>query len=126
MFERQACHRCHTGASKLGPDLAGAAARFSRRDLFEAILDPSKDIAPPYRTTSITTRDGQTYIGIIVYESPDATMLQTGPDVVVRLSGVDSQSMRPSRQSLMPNGLLNEASDQDLADLLVFLKSLTK
>ncbi len=126
VFQQRSCNRCHTGASKLGPDLAGAATRFSKHDLFEAILDPSKDVAPPYRTTSVTDREGQTFIGLVVYESPDATMLQTGPDTIVRLSGIDKGAMRPSRQSLMPTGLLNDASDQDLADLLAFLKSLTK
>ncbi len=125
-FQKLSCHRCHTGASKLGPDLTGAATRFNRRDLFEAIFDPSKDVAPPYRTTSVTDRNGQTVVGLMVYESPDATLLQTGPDTIVRLTGIDKQAMRPSRQSLMPTGLLNEASDQDLADLLAFLQSIKK
>ena len=69
---------------------------------------------------------GQSYNGLIVYESPDTTMIQTGPDTVVRLTGVRKDGMRKSNLSLMPTGLLNEAKDQDIADLYEYLKTLKK
>jgi hypothetical protein len=50
--------------------------------------------------------------------------LQTGPDVTVRVTDVDKSSMRPSGQSLMPSGLLDTLSDQDLSDLYAHLKTL--
>lgn len=124
VFAARACQRCHAGASRLGPDLAGAAARFSREDLFAAIYDPNRDVAPPYRTTSVFTPSGETHHGLIVYESPDGTLLQTGPDTTVRLTGIPPSAMRPSRVSLMPTGLLADAQDQELADLFAYLKSL--
>ncbi|MBX9789832.1 MAG: c-type cytochrome [Pirellulales bacterium] len=129
IFERQNCHRCHRGNERrgndrLGPDLAGAAARFSRDDLFAAIVDPSRDVAPLYRTTIISTRDGRVFTGLIVYESPDGTLLQTGPDTTVRITGDELASQRASEQSLMPTGLLAGLSDQQLADLDAYLRSL--
>jgi putative heme-binding domain-containing protein len=126
IYEKRACHRCHSAAGRLGPDLAGAAARFSREDLFAAILDPNRDVAPLYQTTEVVTDAGQSYNGLIVYESPDTTMIQTGPDTVVRLTGVRKDGMRKSNVSLMPTGLLNEATDQDIVDLYEFLKTLKK
>jgi hypothetical protein len=59
-----------------------------------------------------------------VYESPEGTLLQTGPDTTVRITDVEKSSMRPSTQSLMPSGLLDTFSDQDLADLYAHLKSI--
>ena len=70
----------------LGPNLSGAASRFSREDLFEAIVNPSKDVAPPYRTTSFQLKDGQVHTGIIAFESADGYILQTGATSTVRIS----------------------------------------
>ncbi|MGE0537360.1 MAG: hypothetical protein AB7O68_20475 [Pirellulales bacterium] len=130
VFERQSCHRCHRGDERrgndrLGPDLAGAAARFSREDLFAAIVDPNRSVAPAFRTTIITTLDGRMYQGLIVYESPDGTLLQTGPDTTVRVTGDELASQRAGEQSLMPTGLLNGLTDRQLADLDAYLRSLT-
>lgn len=123
-FEKRACHRCHRGTSRLGPDLVGAAGRFSREDLFTAILDPNKDVSPLYQTQAAVTRGGLVYYGLLVYESPESTLVQTGPDTTVRVAGDDLESIRPSRNSLMPVGLLNELSDRDLADLYAYLRTL--
>jgi putative membrane-bound dehydrogenase-like protein len=130
VFEKQACHRCHAAGTRatnprLGPDLAGAANRMSREDLFAAIIYPSRDVSPAYRTTSIVTRAGRVYQGIVVYESPDGTLLQTSPDVTVRITGQELLSMEPGDRSLMPDGLLNDLSDGALADLYAYLKGLT-
>jgi hypothetical protein len=83
VFQKRSCIKCHAGTSPLGPDLAGAAARFSREDLFAAILDPSKDVAPLYQTTQVVTRSGRMVHGLVVYESPDSTMIQTDPETTV-------------------------------------------
>jgi len=125
-FDKQSCHRCHMGQSRLGPDLAGVGARFSRADLFTAILDPSKDVAPAYRTKQVVTPSGEVFTGLMIYDSPEAILLQTGPDTTVRVSGVAPESMRDSPTSLMPNGLLNDATDENLADLYAYLRTITK
>jgi putative heme-binding domain-containing protein len=123
VFQKKSCHKCHAGNSPLGPSLAGAANRFSREDLFGSILDPHKEVAPPYQTTQIATSSGKVYSGLIVYESPDGTLLQTTPDTTIRIAGDEILSMKKGRVSLMPSGLLNDVSDQDLADLYAYLKS---
>ena len=124
VFEKLSCHRCHRGQSRLGPDLTGAAGRFSREDLFAAIVDPNKEVAPLYQTMQVLTRDGEVHDGLVVYESPESTLLQTGPDTTIRITGVQSQ--RLSAISIMPTGLLNDATDQELADLYAYMKTLTK
>lgn len=123
LFQKKACHKCHAGNSPLGPNLAGAAARFSREDLFGSILDPHKEVAPPYQTTQIATSSGKVYSGLIVYESPDGTLVQTTPDTTIRIAGDEILSMKKGRVSLMPSGLLNDVSDLDLADLYAYLKT---
>jgi putative membrane-bound dehydrogenase-like protein len=124
VYEKKSCHRCHAGQSRLGPDLAGAASRLSRRDLFAAIVEPSREVAPPYRATLVETRSGKIHHGLVIYESPEATLLETSPGTTVRIGGDEFLRMQPSTLSLMPAGLLNDATDQDLADLDAWLRTL--
>lgn len=124
VFERRACHRCHQVSGHLGPELKGAVSRMSRDDLFTAILDPNLEVSPAFQTTVIATNSGQVYHGVIVYESPEGTLLQTGPDTTVRITDTEKSSMRKSTQSLMPSGLLDTLSDQDVSDLYAYLRTL--
>jgi putative heme-binding domain-containing protein len=125
-FEKFSCARCHLGRSRLGPDLNGVANRFSRRDLFLAIVDPSRDISPAYRTMQVETGSGQVVVGQIVYESPEATLVQTDADTTVRISGEEIRALGPSPLSPMPSGLLRAATDDELADLYAYLRTLEK
>jgi putative heme-binding domain-containing protein len=124
VFVKASCAACHSGSQALGPDLHGITGRFSRDDLFTAILLPSKDISPRYRTTAVSLTDGKTYQGLVIYEATDSLILQTGPSVTVRVPAEKVESRRVSDVSLMPAGLLDKLSDTDIADLYVYLKGL--
>jgi putative heme-binding domain-containing protein len=124
VFHKASCASCHSGAQALGPDLRGVAGRFSRADLFTAILQPSKDVSPRYRTTQITTAAGKVYQGLIIYEAVDSVLLQTGPATTVRLTNPQIRDRRLTTTSLMPAGLLDKLGDRDIADLYAHLKSL--
>ncbi len=124
LFRSRACVTCHTGSTRLGPDLTAVTTRFSRGDLFDAIIYPSRDVAPPYRVTRIETHSGQVYYGIVAFFSADGIILQTGAATTVRLATPDIASESPSTRSLMPNGLLKGLKPEDLADLYSYLQTL--
>jgi putative membrane-bound dehydrogenase-like protein len=124
LFRARGCAACHTGTSRLGPDLTGVTNRLSRADLFDAILYPSRDVAPPYRVVKIETRDGQAYSGIVAFESADGVILQTGAATTVRVATADMASRQPTTRSLMPDGLLKDLKPDDLADLYSHLQTL--
>jgi putative heme-binding domain-containing protein len=92
--------------------------------LFSAILQPSKDISPRYRTTQVETIDGKSYQGLIVYEAVDGMILQSGPTETIRIDGRRIESKRVTDRSLMPSGLIDKWSDRDIADLYAYLKEL--
>ncbi|MEK6237526.1 MAG: hypothetical protein N2C14_22695, partial [Planctomycetales bacterium] len=123
-FQRRACARCHGNNARLGPDLKAVARRFSREDLFTAILDPNRDVSPAYRLTQLETSSGQIISGQVLYDSPESTLVQTGPDTTVRITGVEIVSRRKSPLSPMPAGLLREASDQEAADLYAWFRKM--
>jgi putative heme-binding domain-containing protein len=124
VFSKASCASCHSGAQALGPDLHGVTGRFSRADLFTAILQPSKEVSSRYRTTQISTATGKVYQGLIVYEAVDSVILQTGPTETIRLTNPQIRERRLTSMSLMPSGLLDRLSDRDVGDLYAYLKSL--
>jgi putative heme-binding domain-containing protein len=124
VFNKASCAACHSGAQALGPDLRGVTGRFSRADLFAAIVQPSKDVSPRYRTTRITTANGKMYQGLIIYEAIDSVLLQTGPAETIRLTNPQIQERRVTTTSLMPVGLLDRFDDREIADLYAYLQSL--
>ena len=126
IFTKANCASCHSGAQALGPDLHGVANRFSRVDLLTAILQPSKDIASRYRTTQVLTANGKIHQGLVVYESTDSMIIQTGPTAAVRLDGTQIASKRLTDISLMPAGLLDMLKDEEIADLYAYLKGLNE
>lgn len=62
----------------------------------------------------------------MVYESVDGITLQEIGGNTVRINTNDIESRAVSEKSLMPEGLLNESTDQDWADLFAFLNQAKK
>jgi hypothetical protein len=50
-------------------------------------------------------------------------VLGTGPDTEVRITRADIVEMRPGAVSVMPAGLDQQLTKQELADLIAFLKN---
>lgn len=124
LFRKRACIQCHGNRSALGPALAGVAKRFSRKDLFTAIVAPNRDVSPRYQTTVIGTVDGKVYTGLVVYRSVDGLTLRNSNNQTTRIEAdeIDFESKKSS--SLMPEGLLKDLTPADLADLNAYLQSL--
>ncbi|MFN0051181.1 MAG: PVC-type heme-binding CxxCH protein [Planctomycetales bacterium] len=122
LYTARGCAQCHGGGSGLGPDLAGVAGRFSRDDLFLAIALPNRDVSPRYQTTRIETKSGKVYTGMIVYGSNEGFVLRNATNQTFRIESSDIESRRVLPISLMPEGLLKDLTDTDLADLYAFLK----
>lgn len=124
VFLKANCASCHSSSQSVGPDLAGIAGRFSRADLFTAIVQPSRDVAARYQVTIAETTDGKIYQGLVIYDAVDSLLLQTGPSATVRLDGHAVVSRRVATVSLMPAGLLDPLSDQEIVDLYAYLRTL--
>ena len=121
---RLGCARCHGGRRALGPDLQGVARRFSRSDLFAAIVDPDRDVSPRYQTTSIVTRDGNVWTGLIVYESVDGLLLRDANLRTWRIEASEIEDRIRQPTSLMPSDLLQDLTPEDIADLNAWLQNL--
>jgi putative membrane-bound dehydrogenase-like protein len=120
-----ACATCHAvkgvGAA-VGPDLTKIGAIRAGRDLLESVVFPSSSFARGYEPFVVQTTGNVVHAGTLAGESGDALVLRTPAEVRVPRSAV--KSIRQDRVSIMPQGLDEQLSRQELADLLAFLQSL--
>lgn len=124
LYEKRACVQCHGGRTALGPDLSGVTGRFSKEDLFTAIVLPSRDVSARYQTTIIQTTDGKSFAGLIVYESVDGLLLRNATHQTFRIEASQIEERQKSPVSLMPAGLLKDLTPADYADLYAYLATL--
>ncbi len=124
-----ACHRLGDTGRAVGPDLTSVARRFSRRDLLESILTPSKVVAENYRDDVLVTADGRLLVGRIVPSSDyRSSTLQIAthplaPEQIVEIDKRQVESHVKSHVSVMPQGLLDVFTRQEILDLLAFIES---
>ena len=129
LFGAAGCFACHAVGGEggaLGPDLTGASKRFSTRDLLEAIVEPSREISDQYNTVTVRLRDGRALSGRIVNLNENGLGLAANladPANVVRFPEPDVVSVEPAKISLMPPGLLDSLSGEEILDLLAFLRT---
>ena len=71
----------------------------------------------------VQTKSDEQYNGVLRKDAPDEVVLATGADAEVRIARADIADMRPGTTSIMPAGLDQQLSKQELADLLAFLKA---
>ncbi len=125
--ERLACTKCHSidaKGGKAGPDLFSVGDQFPRRDLIEAVLQPSAVIAVGYSTTIVETKSGEEYQGVLK-QSTDAWIELAGADGQrLRIAREEIERQRGSSLSLMPDGLQAGLTLPEFTDLIEYLVSL--
>lgn len=119
-----ACHRVGSDGGKIGPDLTKVGERRSQRDLLEAVLYPSSSVGQGYETYVIQTSGGQTVTGLVTRRTADAIFLRTPDQKDIRVATADIEQMKPSPVSIMPAGLENTMTNDQLRDLIAYLRSL--
>lgn len=123
---KAACSACHAigyAGGRLGPDLTRIGRIRNERDLLEAIVYPSASFVRSYEPVTVVTDSGDDYTGVLLVDGADEIVLGTGPGSEVRIARNEIQEMRPGTLSVMPAGLDEQLTLQELADLIAFLKA---
>ena len=120
-----ACHRFGNQGGSVGPDLTAVSSRFTRRDLLESIILPSKVVSDQYQNTTYLRKDGEELTGRPIDEDDQKLVLVTNPltGEQTTLLKKDIQSATPARLSPMPEGLVNILTKDEILDLLAYLES---
>ena len=129
MFGAAACFKCHRFAGEggiIGPDLTGVGKRFNNQYLLESLIEPSKVISDQYQASIFLTSDGRTVVGKVANLNGDKLMVITNmlePGSFTNIATGEIEEVQPSRVSMMPNGLLDTLDQEEILDLLAYLKS---
>ena len=128
VYEAAQCLQCHkfgTEGGSVGSELTAVSSRFTRRDILESILEPSKVISEQYQATVIRTTDGRIVDGRIIEEDAQKVVIQPNqllPEKVqIKKSEIDKRM--PSKVSPMPAALVNNFTREEVLDLLAYVES---
>jgi putative heme-binding domain-containing protein len=120
----QACHFVQGQGRHFGPDLSRIGAQQGAAQILESILSPSKAVAPLYRATIVTTRDGMSQAGFVRGRGVSEIVLSTPAGSSAKVKLADIAKEETLLTSLMPEGLLQGLTPQEAADLVAYLAGL--
>jgi putative membrane-bound dehydrogenase-like protein len=116
------CHRVEGRGADVGPDLS-LIGRTERKWIAESILQPSAVVAPHYQAWQVRTADGRTRTGLLVGTHLDKSVYIDEMGGRFEVLAGDVEDVRAAKNSIMPDGLLDALTDQEIRDLIAYLAS---
>ena len=128
VFEKVQCLACHHFAGEggtIGPDITSSINRYSRQDLLEAILLPSKAVSDQYQDSIFLTHEEELVTGKVMREEDGNLFIRTNPfDLnLTVLAKEDILSTKRSTVSSMPQGLLDSLDKEEILNLIAYIES---
>jgi putative heme-binding domain-containing protein len=122
VFKRscQTCHAVQGVGKRVGPDLASISSRRSELLLVD-ILDPSRQVSPDFVSYIALTKGGQALSGLIIAETAESVTLRREEGEQQTIPRTEIEQLRASGKSMMPDGLEQSLTPEQLTDLLEFL-----
>lgn len=121
---QKSCANCHVlyGQGRLiGPDLTGSN-RKNLDYLLENIVDPSASVAANFRSVSVTLADGRVLSGVVGEQNERIVTLLTAQEPQT-LDRKEIEEITQTTQSLMPEGMLQNLSAEQIRNLVGYLQS---
>jgi putative membrane-bound dehydrogenase-like protein len=122
-FEKtcSACHQLAGMGQAVGPDLAALTDK-STGYLLTALLDPNAAVEGRFVAYQLETTDDETYVGLLSDENASALTILQPNGIRQRVPRASIKSLTSSKLSLMPEGLEQGMTVQDVADLIAFVQ----
>ena len=120
------CHQVNNEGFDFGPKLSEIGSKYPKEGLLEAIVHPSKGISFGSEGWELKLKDGSTLTGIIASKTETDMIVKFPGGAKQNLKTSDVKSMKQLKVSMMPEGLYENMSSQDLANLLEYLSTLKK
>jgi putative heme-binding domain-containing protein len=123
------CAKCHTVngvGQEVGPDLSEIGGKLSTEAMFESILNPSAGISHNYEMHTVLTSDGRTMSGVLISQTEAEVTLKDKDAILQIIRTDDIDDMKKQSKSLMPDDLQKLLSEQQLIDIVEYMRSLKK
>lgn len=128
LFKAASCSGCHKLEDQgrvFGPDLAGLADKKHNVEyILNAILNPSKDIEDKFQSYTFVMDDGRSITGMITEETDKDVQVVIDPlakDSATVLPKDEIEERIKSTVSMMPKGLLDKLSREEILDLVAYV-----
>jgi putative heme-binding domain-containing protein len=113
------CHLLFNEGTKLGPDLTGSQ-RANPEYLLSKLVDPSFAVPRDYQMVVVETKSGRFISGIVTAETAQTITVRTQNEAI-NLAKSDIESRTPTKQSLMPEGMLDQLKEAEVLALIAYL-----
>ena len=122
LFQRTCgqCHKLYGEGGEIGPDITGSN-RNNLDYLLTNMFDPNAEIPNDYRTTILRTKDNRVLVGVIRRNEGQSVTIAT-PAEVVTVAKRDVAAIDPQNFSMMPEGLVLALKEDELRDLVAYLR----
>ena len=129
VFAEAQCYKCHRMGLQggiLGPDLTSAGGKYGVRDLLVSMVHPEKEISDQYAATQFLTDDGKVVVGRVINMSGDQLRVMTNmldPSKLTTIKNDQILQTQEAKASMMPSGLLDVFTAEEIRDLLAYLRA---
>ena len=129
MFSVAACVACHKLGGQgqdFGPDLTKLDPKWTPVDVLQHILEPSLKIDDKYRTYTFELASGKQVAGMILEETATVVKVIENPlaatkPLEIKTATIERRTKSPT--SIMPKGLLDKLTREEILDLLGYVVS---
>jgi putative heme-binding domain-containing protein len=120
-----ACHKVGDEGGTVGPRLDSLGSAQPLETMIGMVVEPQRELTEGYEAFRVTTKSGDVKIGIIAAGN-DSELVVRDPEGKEHTIAVAEIAQREMIGSLMPAGLLDHLSPEDLRDLFAYLTGLGK
>lgn len=115
------CHRFGNYGEPIGPDLSGIAKRFTKREIVESILYPGHIVSDQYASKKVLTLDGTILVGMVSEQADGTLVIRDARNNITIVSARDVDQILPSTTSIMPSGLIDELTREEISDMMAYM-----
>src|SRR5260370_6481394 len=120
-----ACHKLNGVGQEFGPDLTKLDPKLQKpSEILRDILEPSFRINEKYQTFVFELNSGKKITGIILEETPEMVKVIENPlakaePLILKASDIDERKKSPV--SMMPKGLMDKMTQEEILDLIPYI-----
>jgi putative heme-binding domain-containing protein len=118
------CHRIGDAGQQVGPDLTKLDPKTTKADILRNLIEPSARVDEKYRTNVFQTKSGRVVSGMVLEETPERVKVIENPlakSEPVTLEKSDIEERTSSATSIMPKGLLEKLTREEILDLVAYV-----
>ncbi len=120
-----ACHKLNDEGQQFGPDLAKLDdKKHTTSHILRSMLEPSKEIDDKFASYAFLMASGKVVTGMIVEETPEVVKIVIDPvakasPTILPVSEIEARKKSPV--SMMPKGVLDRLSREEILDLIAYV-----